>query len=138
MDPRLEIKPRLLSDCYHAPHASFKMAAQLPGQSDIPIDSIQKIPENIAISYLPESESLSKKVLEKGLNYFTQGYIHDLKISDTNRGSIRVDARCWRSMKKNELPHTHSLHTEIGPENLTESYCTLKAGIVNIIFFNII
>jgi hypothetical protein len=42
-------------------------------------------------------ESLSKKALEKGLNYFTQGYIHNIKISEA-RGAMRVDARCWRSM----------------------------------------
>jgi hypothetical protein len=42
-------------------------------------------------------ESLSKKALEKGLNYFAQGYIHNIKISEA-RGAIRVDARCWRSM----------------------------------------
>jgi hypothetical protein len=37
--------------------------------------------------------SKSKKALEKGLNYFTQGYIHNIKISEA-RGAMRVDARC--------------------------------------------
>jgi hypothetical protein len=31
--------------------------------------------------------------LEKGLNYFTQGYINNIKISEA-RGAMRVDARC--------------------------------------------
>jgi hypothetical protein len=45
---------------------------------------------------------LSKKALEKGLNYFTQGYIHNIKISEA-RGAMRVDARYWRSMRKRHI-----------------------------------
>jgi tyrosyl-tRNA synthetase len=51
----------------------FKMAAQHPKLAS---DSLEKIPDNIAVSFLPDFKSLSKKALEKGLNYFTQGYIH--------------------------------------------------------------
>lgn len=36
-------------------------------------DSLQKIPDTIAVSFLPNAESVSKKATEKGLNYFTQG-----------------------------------------------------------------
>jgi predicted metal-dependent peptidase len=50
------------------------MAAQHPKLAS---DSLEKIPDNIAVSFLPDFESLSKKALEKGLNYFTQGYVHD-------------------------------------------------------------
>ena len=57
----------------------FKMAAQYPKLAS---DSLEKIPDNIAVSFLPDFESLSKKALEKGLNYFTQGYIHNIKISE--------------------------------------------------------
>lgn len=88
-------------------------------------DSLEKIPNNIAVSFLPNSESLSKKATEKGLNYFTQGYIHKIKISEVN-STVRVDAKCWRSMRKNQDPH--KLHIEIGDEKLTESYCSCKAG----------
>ncbi|VDI62478.1 Hypothetical predicted protein [Mytilus galloprovincialis] len=102
------------------------MAAQHRNPTNITNDSLEKIPETIAISYLPESESVSKKALAKGLNYFTQGYIHDLRISEVN-GAVLVDARCWRSMRKNDSPH--SLHIEIGQQKLTESYCTCNAGL---------
>jgi hypothetical protein len=60
-------------------------------------DSLWKIPDNIAVSFLPDFESLSKKALVKGLNYFTQGYIHNIKISEAH-GAMRVDARCWRDL----------------------------------------
>ena len=98
------------------------MATQHP---NIVSDSLEKIPENIAVSFLPNSESLSKKILQKGLNYFTQGYIHNIKISEAH-GTIRVDAKCWRSMRKSQAPH--KLHIEVGDKTLTESFCSCKAG----------
>ena len=107
----------------------FKMAAQHPKLAS---DSLEKIPDNIAVSFLPDFESLSKKSLEKGL-YFTQGYIHNIKISEAH-GAIRVDARYWRSMRKSQDPH--NLHVEIGDDKLSESYCTCKAGYIN--FYNFV
>ena len=98
------------------------MASQHPNMAS---DSLEKIPENIGVSFLPDSDSLSKKASEKGLNYFTQGYIHEMKISDVH-GTVRVDAKCWRSMRKNQPPH--NLHIEIGKDTLSESYCSCKAG----------
>jgi hypothetical protein len=53
----------------------------------------------------------------KSLNYFTQGYINNIKISE-GRGAIRVDARCWRSMRKSQDPH--NLHVEIGDDKLSK------------------
>jgi hypothetical protein len=105
----------------------FKMAAQHPKLAS---DSLEKIPDNIAVSFLPDFESLSKKALEKGLNYFTQGYIHNIKISEA-RGAMRVDARYWRSMRKSQ--DSHNLHVEIGDGKLSESYCTCKAGYINLL-----
>jgi hypothetical protein len=59
---------------------------------------------NSVVSFLPDFESLSKKALEKGLNYFAQGYIPNIKISEA-RGAMRVDARCWRSMRNPEISY---------------------------------
>ena len=88
--------------------------------------------DNIAVSFLPNCESLSKNALEKGLNYFTQGYIHDIKILEAH-GDMRLDARCWRSMRESQDPH--NLHVEIGDDKLPESYCTCKIGYVNLLYF---
>jgi hypothetical protein len=55
------------------------------------------------------------------------GYIHNIKISEA-RGAMRVDARCWRSMRKSQDPH--NLHVEIGDDKLSESYCTCKTGYI--------
>jgi hypothetical protein len=105
------------------------MAAQHPKLAS---NSLEKIPDNIAVSFLPDFESLSKKALEKGLNYFTQGYIHNIKNSEA-RGTMRVDARCWRSMRKSQDPCNR--HVEIGDDKLSESYCTCKTWYINPLYF---
>jgi hypothetical protein len=107
----------------------FKIAAQHPKLESY---SLEKMPDNIAVSFLLDFESLSKKTLEKDLNYFIQGYIHNIKISEAH-GAMRVDARCWRSMRKSQDPH--NLHVEIDDDNLSESYCTCKAGYINLLYF---
>ena len=105
----------------------FKMAAQNPKLAS---GSLEKNPDNIAVSFLPDFESLSKKVLEKGLNYFTQGYIHNIKISEAH-GTMRVV-----SMRKSQDPH--NLHVEIGDDKLSESYSTSKDGYVNLLYSGLI
>ena len=67
----------------------FKMAAQHPKLAS---DSLEKFPDNIALSFLPDFESLSKKALKKGLNDFTQGYIHNFKISEARGNNFILDA----------------------------------------------
>ena len=76
----------------------FKIAAQHPKLESY---SLEKMPDNIAVSFLLDFESLSKKTLEKDLNYFIQDYIHNIKISEAH-GAMGVDARCWRSMRKSQ------------------------------------
>jgi hypothetical protein len=107
----------------------FKIAAQHPKLESY---SLEKMPDNIAVSFLLDFESLSKKTLEKDLNYFIQDYIHNIKISEAH-GARRVDARCWRSMRKSQDPH--NLHVEIDDDNLSESYYTCKAGYINLLYF---
>ena len=71
-----------------------------------PSDNLAKIPDQISVSFLPDHSDLSQKVLEKGLNYFIQGFVHDIKICQApNTGAsapsgTRVDAKCWQSVKK--------------------------------------
>jgi hypothetical protein len=77
----------------------------------------------LQVQYDSESLSSSKKALEKGLNYFAQGYIPNIKISEA-RGAMRVDARCWRSMRKSQDPH--NLHVEIGDDKLSETYYLIR------------
>ena len=128
--PRKEFKSRLLSNCCYAPQAYRLHFQNGCSASQARLRFLEKIHDNIAVSFLPDFESLSKKAFEKGLNYFTQGYIHNIKISEA-RGAIRVDARCWRSMRKSQ--DLHNLHVEIGDDKLSESYSTCKAGYINLL-----
>ena len=47
-----------------------------------------------SLSFLSKSSSLSEKSLERGLNYYTQGYIHEIKIFEDTNAVVRVDAKC--------------------------------------------
>ncbi len=99
-------------------------------------DSLLGIPDNISISFLQGSSSHPQRILDKALNYYTQGYIHDIRIATTERdvtgpstsssNSVHVRGRCWRSMRKNESPHTVFL--DIGREKVSDAHCSCKAG----------
>ena len=92
-------------------------------------DSVVDVPDTISVSFLPKNSELSQKVLEKGLNYFTQSYVHDIRVSKVEK-HVQVYAKCWRSMRKSEP--AYPLRVEIDTENstLSESYCECKAGYV--------
>jgi hypothetical protein len=95
--------------------------------NDIVCDDISKIPEDISLLYLPNHDTISQKAREKGLNYFTQGYVHNIRIMHDN-DAVRVHARCWRSMRKSSAPHTLDLEISPSSKRITEAYCSCKAG----------
>ncbi|PFX12626.1 UBX domain-containing protein 4 [Stylophora pistillata] len=113
-------------------HNFFENMEGANGGVSSPSDNLAKIPDQISVSFLPDHSDLSQKVLEKGLNYFIQGFVHDIKICHApNTGAsapsgTRVDAKCWRSMKKHEDPH--KLHLEINDNKISEAVCTCKVG----------
>ena len=43
-------------------------------------DDLRKISDQISISFLSKSSSLSEKIPERDLSYYTQGYIHEIKV----------------------------------------------------------
>ena len=53
-------------------------------------DDLRKIPDQISVSFLPKSSSFSKNCLERGLNYYTQGY--EIKVFEDKNAVVRVDA----------------------------------------------
>ncbi|XP_060589407.1 uncharacterized protein LOC132744663 [Ruditapes philippinarum] len=90
-------------------------------------DSLEDVPDNISISFLPNHRSLMERIIKRGLNYYLQGYVHQIKVHIDDKPKVKVVARCWRSMRKNEKPHT--LHIEILKDIITESYCSCKVGL---------
>ena len=126
------MKSRLLSNCCYAAQAYQLHFQNGCSASQARVWFFRKIPDNIAVSFLPDFESLSKK---KGRNYFTQGYIHNIEISEAH-GTMRVDARWLRSMRKSQDPY--NLHVEIGDDKLSESYCTCKTGYINLLYIFVV
>ena len=88
-------------------------------------DDLAPIPDQITVSFLPNSSNLSQKSLERGLNYYVQGYIHDVKIFNEKNG-VQVAAKCWRSMRKSEKPH--QLNLTLSTDSITDSFCSCTAG----------
>ena len=68
------------------------------------------------------------KSLERGLNYYVQGYIHDVKIFN-EKNVVQVTAKCWRSMRKSEKPH--QLNLTLSTRSITDSFCSCTAGQVS-------
>ena len=93
------------------------------GTGDIAI-----IPDNIAVTFLPEYSNLSKRALDRGLNYYCQAYIHKLRIYQLEGGLVRVTSNCHRSMKKGLEPHSLHLEIDQNENTLSESFCSCKAG----------
>ena len=55
-------------------------------------DDLRKISDQISVSFLPKSSSVWKNCLERGLNYYAQGYIHEIKVFEDTNAVVRVDA----------------------------------------------
>ena len=56
-------------------------------------DDLSHIPDDLSLCYFPSSLEVSQKAQEKGLNYYQQGYIHNIQIfKETN--IVKVTAKC--------------------------------------------
>ena len=82
-----------------------------------PSDSLKKIQA--------EYSKLSDKVKQNALDYFLQGNVHRIQIYQ-NKQTVDITAKCWRSMRKNEPPH--SVNLIISGEKLEDATCSCKAG----------
>ena len=74
----------------------------------IATDSLRSIPENICVPFLPDSENISKTVIDRGLNKYFSCFLDDIKVfepSEEGDSTVQVAARCYRSMRKNDAPH---------------------------------
>ncbi|XP_046570807.1 uncharacterized protein LOC124279049 [Haliotis rubra] len=60
--------------------------------------------------------------MQKGLNYYQQGYIHEVTLQFPT-----VSAKCWPSLRKNNSPHRLSLDLDV--DRIKYAYCSCKAGL---------
>ena len=76
-----------------------------------------------------------KEIGQKGYKFFVENYIHDVYLGrPSGHGDLAciVQARCHRSQRKNEDPH--SLKVEVvnsnGDAKISKAKCSCKAGFV--------
>ena len=93
-------------------------------------DSLSSVPDDFGLTYHPNYSKLSERAKQKGLNYFTQGYVHDISIFPTESSGLALTAKCWRSMRKSDEPHKLHVDVDTTSKAITEAFCTCKAGLV--------
>lgn len=89
------------------------------------IAKLSDVPDDISPALL---HNVSLKSKQTGFKYFSEGYIHDVRMY-LNDGSISMKCKCHRSMRKNESPHAVFLDVSAGkPGCILSSHCTCQAG----------
>lgn len=93
------------------------------------VANLSDLPHDLSPTLLQHVSLKSKQV---GFKYFSEGYIHDVKmykIGIDAEDAISMKCKCYRSMKKNEKPHQVFLDiTSKTPGRILTSHCTCQAG----------
>ncbi|KAJ8319713.1 hypothetical protein KUTeg_002734 [Tegillarca granosa] len=86
------------------------------------------IPEDFSITYF--KVNFSQKALNRGLSYYKEGYIHNIKVTKGPNGETEISGRCYKSMRKGEKPHVLSVTvTEMNSNHFAcDAYCSCTAG----------
>ena len=119
------------------------MADTVSGQADdansglIWVKSLSLLPKILYPNIQEHLKGCSKKNIgEKGYKYFVESYIHDVHVAVIpGRTQVsKVKARCYRSQKKSETPHSMELDVcgnggdEGGQTKILKAKCSCKAG----------
>ena len=125
--PRIALSPAHLSYCCYVPQAFtqttlFNMAVN--GRHS----SLSCVPDAISLDFFKNKPCLSENAKEKGLNYYKQGYIHKIAITQDN-ACISIAANCHRSMMKSKAPHCVRLVLDPKADHLSDAHCSCKAGL---------
>ena len=78
------------------------------------------LPESFGIDFFGD-EALSKRSKERGYCFSHEGYVHRITLH-AEHTEVSAKARCYRSMRKSETPHTLNL---IIDRELRLSTCSL-------------
>ena len=83
------------------------------------------IPSDLSLKYHPDYNKISQKARQRGLNYFLQGYIHEISIK-TDNNIILIKAKCYRSYRKSQSPH--HLRVDIDNDTCTAFFLNKTHG----------
>jgi len=90
--------------------------------------NLSSVPNDLSMEYFSDAD-LTKRAQERGYNFFTNGYVHGVRLFTTSDElCVDVAAKCYRSMKKNEHPHAVSLTINRKDKIFTERHCSCQAG----------
>ena len=112
----------------------FKMADAQARVSDDSISWTKSLAFVPKFSYVQINQHLKdcgkKEIGEKGYKYFVENYIHNVYVGRTSSSVSTVKARCHRSQRKSEEPHTLQIRVlnDNGEANVSNPNCSCKAG----------
>ena len=88
---------------------------------------IEVLPEAVDLIFW-ETEGISKRGKERGYNYFMNGYVHKVVFEVLNDTEVAIQAKCYRSMKRNDSPHSLCMCISRNPRTVSDSRCSCVAG----------
>jgi len=86
---------------------------------------VSDIPKEI-ISNFWQTGEISERARERGLQYAFEGYIHDIICNRLENNLIKIEAKAYRSQRKQQPPH--SLTIQMGHTQIVEQLCSCTAG----------
>ncbi|CAC5379284.1 unnamed protein product [Mytilus coruscus] len=88
--------------------------------------SLSDLPNNFQLGYL--NCEISLKCKQTGFKYFSEGYLHNVKmLKHVAEQTVNISAKCHRSQRKNEIPH--SVEIDINGGQIELSNCSCAAGL---------
>ncbi|XP_076084541.1 uncharacterized protein LOC143055291 [Mytilus galloprovincialis] len=85
--------------------------------------SLSDLPNNFQLGYL--NCEISLKCKQTGFKYFSEGYIHNVKmLKQVVEQTVNISAKCHRSQRKNEIPHSVEIDVNGGQIELSNCSCT--------------
>ena len=99
------------------------MAAKYKEQQVMAV--LSDLPADISEKYITEEVSLKAK--QQGFKYYSENYFQRVKMYKSDKeNEVRISAKCHRSQRKNDPPH--SINLDITPGFLDLAHCSCTAG----------
>ncbi|KAK7484626.1 hypothetical protein BaRGS_00024152 [Batillaria attramentaria] len=144
MDNEYDCKANMLDWSSGTPQFTSPLCAAAPAKLR-PSSSVWQAPRNMAaasadnsansLSLVPEDltlgcfgTNLTQRAKRQGYRFFVQGYLHKINITD-HHGEASVSAKCFRSMRKSERPHSLRVCFDPAMKLINISKCSCKAGL---------
>ncbi len=86
---------------------------------------VSDIPKEIICNFWQTGE-ISERAKQKGLQYAFEGYTHDIICNRLDNNFIKIEAKAYRSQRKQQPPHT--LTIQMGNTQIEEQLCPCIAG----------